>query len=139
MINPEQRWQSSTRWVVLLALCLLDTCLLVYQPAWHGQKIMDDYLHLPRPDDRSLHGLMNLWVSSRLTQQYHPLVDSVFWLEDRIWGDAMLGFHLTNIVLHVAVAALLFLVLQRLHVPGAWPCDLSASTGLSSNCLFSCL
>jgi protein O-mannosyl-transferase len=120
MINPEQRWQSSTRSVVLLALCLLGTCLFVYQPAWHGQKIMDDYVHLPRPDDRSLQGLKNLWVSPRLTQQYHPLVDSVFWLEDRIWGDAMLGFHLTNIVLHVAVAGLLFLLLQRLHVPGAW-------------------
>jgi protein O-mannosyl-transferase len=120
MINSEQRWQSSIRLFALLALCLLGTCLFAYQPAWHGQKIMDDYVHLPGPDDRSLQGLKNLWVSPRLNQQYHPLVDSVFWLESRFWGDAMLGFHLTNIVLHVAVATLLFLLLQRLHVPGAW-------------------
>ena len=28
------------------------------------------------------------------------LLHSAFWLEHRIWGDAVLGYHLTSVVLH---------------------------------------
>jgi tetratricopeptide (TPR) repeat protein len=37
----------------------------------------------------------------------------------RLWGDATLGYHLVNIVLHACSAWLVFLILRRLAIPGA--------------------
>jgi tetratricopeptide (TPR) repeat protein len=41
-------------------------------------------------------------------------------MEHRIWGDAVLGYHLTNIVLHAASACLVVMIVRRLSLPGAW-------------------
>ena len=59
-------------------------------------------------------------VRIRLTQQYYPLLHSAFWVEHRLWGDAVLGYHLTNILLHALSACLLVAILRYLRLPGAW-------------------
>jgi len=48
------------------------------------------------------------------------VLHSAFWLEHRIWGDAVLGYHLTNIALHSLSAFLVVLIVRRLSLPGAW-------------------
>jgi tetratricopeptide (TPR) repeat protein len=45
---------------------------------------------------------------------------SAFWVEHKLWGDATLGYHLLNILLHATAAVLVVLVLRRLRVPGAY-------------------
>jgi tetratricopeptide (TPR) repeat protein len=54
------------------------------------------------------------------TQQYYPLVHSVFWLEEKVWRDALAGYHGLNILLHAFSALLLVKILRQLKVPGAW-------------------
>jgi protein O-mannosyl-transferase len=54
------------------------------------------------------------------THQYHPLVDTIFWIGDKLWGQSMLGYHLVSISLHAVSALLLLRILRRLEVPGAW-------------------
>jgi protein O-mannosyl-transferase len=104
----------------LFGFLLLTVTLLAYQPAWNGKPIMDDARHLIAPEQRSLEGFSALWTKPDTTQQYHPLVDTLFWVEDKLWGNSMLGYHIVNILLHVASALLLLKVLQRLEVRGAW-------------------
>ena len=41
-------------------------------------------------------------------------------MEHKLWGDAVLGYHLVNILLHAAAAVMVALVLRRLAVPGAY-------------------
>ena len=82
--------------------------------------LWDDNMHVTRADLRSLHGLWRIWFDLGATQQYYPLLHSAFWLEHRIWGDAVLGYHLTNVVLHAASACLVVLIVRRLALPGAW-------------------
>src|SRR6202022_4781245 len=53
-------------------------------------------------------------------QQYYPLVHSIFWIEQKLWGDSVLGYHLVNILLHALGAVVLLQILLRLNVPGAW-------------------
>src|SRR6185312_9465318 len=65
-------------------------------------------------------GLGQIWTRPGATQQYYPVVHSAFWLEHRLWGDATLGYHLLNVLLHVTAACLLAAVLRKLAVPGAW-------------------
>src|SRR5207253_4103258 len=64
--------------------------------------------------------LIKLWIAPNRTQQYHPLVDTVFWIEKHIWGDVMFGYHVVNILLHVGCALLLWKILRELKVPAAF-------------------
>jgi Flp pilus assembly protein TadD len=107
-------------WEWLLLVALMGAVLLVYQPAWQGGLIWDDDAHVTRPELRSWHGLHRIWFELGATQQYYPLLHSVFWVQHKLWGDATLGYHLLNILLHAAVAVLVALVLRRLAVPGAY-------------------
>ncbi len=107
-------WKS---WLFLVGL--VAAVFLVYQPAWHGGYLFDDNQHVTRPELRSLHGLHRIWFEIGTFDRYYPLLDSLFWFQHRLWGDA-LGYHLVNLALHSAAAILMLLILRRLKVPGAY-------------------
>jgi tetratricopeptide (TPR) repeat protein len=111
----------AVRWRLIFGALLLGVTLLVYQPAWNGKALLDDNDHaINTPQLRSLQGLSDLWFAPHTTRQYHPLLDTVYWLEDKLWGQSVLGYHLVTILLHAASALLLLTILRRLEVPGAW-------------------
>jgi Flp pilus assembly protein TadD len=99
-------------WVLLI----FALALTVYYPALHGSLVWDDDGHVTKPELRSLHGLERIWFEVGATQQYYPVLHSAFWLEHRLWGDATLGYHLLNVLLHATAACLFVLVLRRI-----WP------------------
>ena len=125
-----ERWQASgpapaaapplARWEWLLLAALVLSIFFVYQPAWQGGFIWDDDAHVTKPELRSWQGLYRIWFDVRATQQYYPLLHSAFWIEHRLWGDATLGYHLLNLLLHAAAAVLVALILRRLAIPGAY-------------------
>ena len=108
---PRREW--------LFCLCLFAATVIAYQPAWQGKPIWDDDAHLTPPAFRSLDGLARIWLEPGDTQQYYPLTYSFFWVEHVLWGDATLGYHFVNILLHAFSALLLWKILRRLEVPGA--------------------
>jgi tetratricopeptide (TPR) repeat protein len=110
--------QSRRNW--LFALALLVATILVYSPAWNGQPIWDDEIHITRPELRSLHGLARIWTDPSATPQYYPVMHTLFWVEYRIWDGWVLPYHLFTICCHALLALLVVLVLRRLKVPGAW-------------------
>jgi hypothetical protein len=73
-----------------------------------------------RPGLQSFHGLWRIWFDLGATQQYYPLLHTAFWLEHRVWGGAVLGYHLANIALHALSACLVVMIARRLSLPGAW-------------------
>jgi tetratricopeptide (TPR) repeat protein len=87
--------------------------LIAYWPVLRGGFIWDDNAHVTKPVLRSLHGLWRIWFEVGATQQYYPVLHSAFWLEHRLWGDATLGYHLTNVFLHATAACLFGLILRR--------------------------
>jgi protein O-mannosyl-transferase len=105
----------------VFALILAAVTILVYQPAWNGGFLWDDDVYitnnelLTAPD-----GLWRIWFSLDSPSQYFPLVYSTFRIEHGLWGLSPTGYHWVNLVLHVANALLVWLVLARLKVPGAW-------------------
>lgn len=108
---------ASAFWLGIILTVLL---LLAYRPAWHGTPIFDDAMRLPKPDDRSVAALGRIWIEPSASHQYHPLVDTVFWLESRLFKQWMLGYHFVSILLHATAALLLFRILRRLSIRGAW-------------------
>jgi tetratricopeptide (TPR) repeat protein len=94
--------------------------LAAYLPALQGALLWDDERHVTRADLQSFHGLWRIWFDLGATQQYYPVLHSAFWLEHRVWGDAVLGYHLVNIILHSIAAYLVMRLMRRLSLPGAW-------------------
>lgn len=103
---------------ILAAISLLT--LLAYLPALQAGFIWDDNGHVTRADLRSFAGLWRIWFEPGATQQYYPILHSAFWLEHLLWGDAPLGYHLLNILLHATTAFMFGRLLLRLAIPGAW-------------------
>jgi len=104
---------------ILTAALIVCCTLLVYLPALDGGLLWDDAAHVTRPELRSLHGLWRIWSDPGATQQYYPLLHSAFWVEYKLWGDATLGYHMANLLLHAAAAILVMLIMRRLGLPGA--------------------
>jgi len=117
--NPRNGVKNSQR-IRLFSLALIVATAVAYLPAWNGKPIWDDNAHITQPELRSWHGLVEVWTQVGATQQYYPLVHSVFWIEQKLWGDSVLGYHLINIFLHGFAAIVLLRILLRLKVPGAW-------------------
>lgn len=105
-------------WLGLLVIVLLT--FVAYQPAIHGGFIWDD-------DDyvtgnvllHDLAGLLLIWEPGN-THQYYPLVFTTFWLEYQFWQLNPLGYHIVNVLLHIAAALLVWRLMRLLNVPGAW-------------------
>jgi tetratricopeptide (TPR) repeat protein len=101
------------------ALVLLT--LAAYLPALSDGFIWDDDAYLlHNPTVRTADGLRQAWLDPRSTPQYYPLVFTTFWVEYHILGLAPAGYHAVNILLHATSAILVWLVLRRLAMPGAW-------------------
>ncbi len=103
---------------VLSAIFLIT--LAVYIPALRAGFVWNDLDYVTKPALRPVSGLRQIWFKLGATEQYYPVLHSAFWLEHRLWGDAPMGYHLVNVLLHATSACLLVLILRRLAIPGAW-------------------
>jgi protein O-mannosyl-transferase len=105
----------------LVAVLLLVVTVLAYWPAMHGTFLWDDTDHISTNKTlRSPHGLWEIWFEPGATCQYYPMTFTGFWVGYQLWGLNPLGYHLLNVLMHCLVALLLWQVLARLKVKGAW-------------------
>ena len=106
---------------LILASVLAAVTILAYRPAWHGGFLWDDDAYiinnelLTAPD-----GWQRIWFSLDSPSQYFPLTYSLFRIEHTLWGLNTTGYHWINLLLHVANALLVWVVLARLRISGAW-------------------
>jgi len=106
------------QWGVAALLVLLT--VIVCLPALKGGFVWDDDLLLTEnPLVHSADGLWQMWLPSA-ESDYYPITWTTFWLEWRLWGMNAMGYHATNILLHALGALLLWRILERLQVRGAW-------------------
>ncbi|HTX66434.1 MAG TPA: tetratricopeptide repeat protein [Opitutaceae bacterium] len=108
------------RWPAWLPLAILVAAVLAaYLPVRHAGFIWDDDSHVTdNPSIVGGLGLGRIWTSP--AANYFPLTTSTFWVIHALWGVNPLPYHVVDVLLHLASAALLWLVLRRLRVPGAW-------------------
>ncbi len=100
---------------------LAAATVVAYLPATAGGFVWDDGDYVAENEAlRSAAGLWRIWFDLEATPQYYPLVYTTYWLEYRAWGLDPRGYHVVNVLLHAGVALLLWHVLVRLGVPGAW-------------------
>ncbi len=106
---------------LLVAIALGGLVLAAYAPTLRAGFIWDDDAYVTNNQAlRTFDGLGRIWLSPGATPQYYPLTFTSFWIEHQIFGDRPFGYHLTNVALHGLNAILVWLVLARLAMPGAW-------------------
>jgi len=93
---------------------------IAYLPAMRGEFIWDDDAYVTQNRNlRTPQGLVDSWMRLDANPQYYPLVFSTFWIEYRLWGLSPTGYHVVNVLLHIAASLLLWQLLRLLGVPGA--------------------
>ena len=104
-----------------LAGLLVLLVVVAYLPALRAGFIWDDDAYVTQnPMFTDAGGLREIWFSAHKQSQYFPLVYTTFRLEHTLWGLNPIGFHLVNVLWHGLNAVLVWTVLRRLLVPGAW-------------------
>lgn len=116
---------TSLRDVALWAGMFFLLALTVFSPALRGEFLWDDDRHVSENMAlRTPEGFAKLWVPNT-TPQYYPLTHSLNWVLYHVAARAdgtinTLVFHLANVLIHAGSATLLWFILRRLKVPGAW-------------------
>lgn len=93
---------------------------LAYAPCLNGDFLLDDdVLVADSPLIRDPAGIFRFWFTTDAID-YWPITNTSFWLEWRLWGMDATGYHVTNLLLHIAGALLIWRILSKLSVPGAF-------------------
>ena len=112
---------DSARQVVLPALVLVAITVAAFAPVVSAGYVWDDDLYVTgNPHLKNAAGLFDMWFRLGATTMYAPAVFTTLWVEYQLWGLQPLGYHLVNLAFHVSCVLLLWAVLQRLEVRGAW-------------------
>lgn len=102
-------------------MLLVVLVTVAYIPAMQAGFVWDD-------DDnvtdnrylRDLDGLKQIWLSLETVPPYYPLAHTALWVEYQLWQLAPFGYHLVNVLLHALNALLIWRILRRLGMRGAW-------------------
>jgi protein O-mannosyl-transferase len=112
------RWRD----FLLHAAIIVLAGLWIYSPAYHGDWLWDDDQLLtanPVVQSGSLQGLSKLWFNPD-GADFFPLSYSALWAQWPFFGPRPTGYHVTTIVLHLIGSLLLWALLDRMRIPGAW-------------------
>ena len=103
-------------------LCLTLLVAISYSPALEAGFVWDDKVFVDEPLIQQWSGIWDIWLSPRDIREGHywPVVYSSFWLEEKLWGLEPAGYHAVNVLLHLANCLLVWILMARLNVAGAW-------------------
>ncbi len=122
----------------LLLLCGIS--IILYLPSLFGTFVFDDHYLIEQ--NTMLHspaGIQEAFTEDYYGQAnpryslgyYRPIALLSHWLDLQIWGDAPFGHHLTSLLLHAAVVAILYLLLSALF--GSEPLALLAAATFAAH------
>jgi tetratricopeptide (TPR) repeat protein len=104
-------------WAGVLALLTM----VCFWPAISGSFLWDDDHYITHNTAlNDLSGLRHIWFKPIQTVQYYPLTYTSFWIEHHFWGNSPLGYHVVSLLMHALSAIILWRLLRRLSLPGAW-------------------
>jgi len=110
----------SSPWILAGAALIAIAAFLAYFPSINGGFILDDDLLvtsnklLKAPD-----GIYRFWFTTEAVD-YWPVTNTTLWIEWRLWGMNPTGYHITNLILHIVESLLIWVILRKLSIPGAF-------------------
>lgn len=113
---------NKSAWLITLGLLsiIIAATIAVYSPILFNFFVGDDFGHLTWLKVAIVHpeliwkNFYSSWLDGTTTLFYRPLI-SVFMVTDYLmWGTNGLGFHITNLVFHLASTILIFFISRHL-------------------------
>ncbi len=102
-----------------IALIAVLACI-VYLPSINGDFILDDDVYVTNNQIiKSSDGLYRFWFTTEPID-YWPVTNTMFWIEWRVWGMNPAGYRVVNLILHVVETLLIWFILRKLSIPGAF-------------------
>ncbi|MGD0384345.1 MAG: hypothetical protein ABSA77_12550, partial [Thermoguttaceae bacterium] len=102
-----------------VALIIIAT-FIAYLPSISGGFVLDDDALLTANKlVKASDGPYRFWCTID-APDYWPATNSTFWIEWRLWGMNSTGYRVTNLILHIAEVLLIWLILRKLSIPGAF-------------------
>jgi protein O-mannosyl-transferase len=95
--------------------------LLTYFPSLNGGFIWDDNdLYITKNQILKASDGLYRFCCTTEPVEYHPVTNTTFWIEWRLWGMNSTGYHVTNLILHIVESLLIWIILRKLSIPGAF-------------------
>ncbi|MGD0516843.1 MAG: tetratricopeptide repeat protein [Thermoguttaceae bacterium] len=101
------------------ALIAATICIAYYPALSSGFILDDDKLLTANSQIRDQDGPYQFWLTTK-AYDYWPVTNSTLWMEWRLWEMNPIGYHVTNLALHAAASLLIWLILRKLSIPGAF-------------------
>jgi tetratricopeptide (TPR) repeat protein len=95
--------------------------MIAYLPASRAGFVWDDDAYVTdNPLMAAPDGMRKIWFSGEHPSQYFPLAYTTLRLGYDLWGLDPAGYHVVNIIEHCVNALLVWVLLRKLGLPGAW-------------------
>lgn len=123
-VNVLRQMNSGRRSAIAGGGLLILIVFAVYWPILHGGFVFDDVVLIC--NSTMIHardGLYRIWFTSE-APDYWPVTYTAWWFQWRVFGSNAAGYHVVNVAMHAVDAVLVWIVLRRLNIPGAWPAAL---------------
>jgi protein O-mannosyl-transferase len=93
---------------------------LAYLSSINGGFVLDDNLFVTENNlIQTSDGLHKLWCTAE-SEEYYPVSYSTLWIDWRLWGMKTTGYRVINLILHIVEALLIWAILRKLSIPGAF-------------------
>jgi len=118
---PSSMANPNLKRLLLRALLIVAAGFWVFSPALHGDWLMDDDLYLtqnPLLNDPAR--LWKIWFAPGSLTEYYPIEASAQAVQWHLWHMNTLGYHLTNLILHILGALLVWRLLAKFKLRLAW-------------------
>ncbi len=105
------------------ALLLVLLVVVSYYPAVMAGFVWDDVIFYDAKPVREWSGLWDIWFNPKslaMEGHYWPVLYTSFWLDHKLWGFEPAGYHAVNILLQSVNTLLVWRLMLRFAVPGAW-------------------
>jgi tetratricopeptide (TPR) repeat protein len=120
-IQAEKIPAPTWAWTLARAGVIIAVGIWIFWPALWGGWIWDDFPYIPQ---NTLNGdparLWKIWFAPGSFIEYYPIEQTVLWAQWEIFRHNTLGYHITNLALHLLSSLLVWRLLAKFNLHLAW-------------------
>ena len=112
---------ANRKLLLVRAFLIIAAGFWVFSPALQGGWLMDDDFYIPQNallNDPAR--LWKIWFVPGSLIEYYPIEATVQAIQWKLWHNDMPGYHLTNLILHLLSALLIWRLLGKFGLRFAW-------------------